>query len=167
MSDAAAASLPDVVRTSVGALVRLTPRDSLNTPEMVDALRESVVGCVASRHGKIIVDLSNVAQINSAGIEAMLDIQDQLLRLGGWLKYSQASPLLLEVFEVCGVVRYINAVDAQASSPEPRKAGPQARGRLGEILVERGLLTEEQVAEAAGLQQRSGMRIGHIVVDKG
>lgn len=39
--------------------------------------------------------------------------------------------------------------------------------RLGEILVEKGLITEEQCAQALDLQKKTGKRLGQIVIDLG
>jgi len=41
------------------------------------------------------------------------------------------------------------------------------RKKLGEILLARNLVTEEQIAEAIGLQAQTGKRMGHILVEKG
>ena len=159
---------PEVLCTNVGALVRLTPRTSLVDEQVLAAFIESVDQCIQGRQHKLIVDLANVAAIGSAGLEALLDAQDKLLRKGGWLKYSQPSSLLTTIFHVCGISDYISCADTPADqrTEPPADGKTDAHKRLGDILIEQGKLTEEQVAEAASLQERSGMRIGRIVVDK-
>ena len=39
--------------------------------------------------------------------------------------------------------------------------------RLGEILVQQKLLTEEQLKSALDEQKKSGRRLGRVVIDKG
>ncbi len=169
MNAPATAKLPDIASTNVGALVRLTPRDSLNSPALVDAFMSSVKASVDARQVKITLDLSAVQLINSQGLEALLDAQDMLLRRGGWLKYSNASVLILEIFDVCGITGYIKSVDVNAESERARAGGAkdQSKQRLGDILLDMSLISDEQIVEATGLQEQTGMRIGHIVVDKG
>ena len=41
------------------------------------------------------------------------------------------------------------------------------RKRLGEILLARNLVTEEQIAEAISLQAQTGKRMGNILIEKG
>ena len=59
----------------------------------------------------------------------------------------------------------MTAVDvaAQAEGPPPRPDGP----RLGELLVERGKLTEEQLAEALAEQEHTERPLGRILVAQG
>ena len=165
---AVADPLIPVVITNIGALVRLTPRGALNTPETVTALREAVQQTIAARQIKIVLDLGACSLINSDGLEALLDAQDQLLRLGGWLKLSHVGPLLHEILLFCDILSHIALTEPHDEEDEYGDSDTGCvRGRLGDILIAKGLLTEEQAAEAVELQSSSGMRIGHIVVDKG
>ena len=60
---------------------------------------------------------------------------------------------------------------AAADRAEPSKATRQAGGspgwRLGDLLVERGLVTTEQVEQALVLQRVSGHRLGEVLIDMG
>ncbi len=158
--------LSSIVVTHIGALVRLTPRAALNTDAAVAQLKDAVATSIAARHIKLVLDLASCPLINSSGIEALLDSQDQLLRLGGWLKLSNVPDLLAEVLEFCDVLSHIAVIESQPGLTVVANE-PQLRGRLGDILINRGLLTEEQSNEAVALQATSGMRIGQIVIDKG
>lgn len=42
-----------------------------------------------------------------------------------------------------------------------------AKRRLGDIFVERGLITDEQLQEALAVQQDTGGRLGEILVERG
>jgi hypothetical protein len=52
-------------------------------------------------------------------------------------------------------------------SHRPVRAADQRCRRLGDLLIERGLATPEQLAEAARLQGQLGLRIGRILIEKG
>ncbi|OUN01625.1 MAG: hypothetical protein BAA02_06770 [Paenibacillaceae bacterium ZCTH02-B3] len=41
------------------------------------------------------------------------------------------------------------------------------RKRLGELLAEAGIITEEQLQEALGEQQKRSMRLGDVLISRG
>ena len=45
--------------------------------------------------------------------------------------------------------------------------GRRERLRLGDMLVNQGVLTEEQLKSALGMQRGSGKKIGEVLVDEG
>ena len=47
------------------------------------------------------------------------------------------------------------------------QSGLKSRKKLGEILLSRDLVTEDQIREAIALQKELGKRMGHIMLDKG
>ncbi|MFK8017938.1 MAG: ATPase, T2SS/T4P/T4SS family [Gammaproteobacteria bacterium] len=143
--------------------MRLTPRGALSSAASVDALREALNTTVLERNLKLIVDFGACPSVDSVCLEVLLDAQDQLVRLGGWLKLANVNPLLLEIFELCDILSHIALTDPPARA----EVADTQRGRLGDILIAQGHLTETQAAQAAELQASSGMRIGHIVVEKG
>ena len=100
---------------------------------------------------------SNLKRIGQCLLEANLITEDQLaealavqkqqgLRLGdvilakGWVKASDFYETLTDHFR---------------------------KGRIGDLLVERGLLSEERLDEAIGLQKKWGTRVGDIIIAKG
>ncbi len=54
-----------------------------------------------------------------------------------------------------------------APSSEARAARPGTKGMLGQVLVKRGLVTEEQITAALAMQASSGKRLGELLVDLG
>ena len=56
------------------------------------------------------------------------------------------------------------ATDEERAAPPPPVPVP---GRVGAMLVARGLITEEQLAEALAEQERSGSRLGDVLVSGG
>ena len=62
--------------------------------------------------------------------------------------------------------------DAPAASPAPPGADegpvePQLRRPIGEIFVDRGFVTEEQLEKAVEVQGKTGQRIGEVLVEQG
>ena len=51
--------------------------------------------------------------------------------------------------------------------PRSRAMEPAARRRLGDIFIERGLITENQLREALDRQRESGGKLGEILVELG
>jgi type IV pilus assembly protein PilB len=73
----------------------------------------------------------------------------------------------MDVLTVTGVAEQVALYDAQPDAQPP--AARPARGgqaKLGDILVERGVVSAGQVAEAARLQEQTGKRMGFIMVEK-
>jgi type IV pilus assembly protein PilB len=62
------------------------------------------------------------------------------------------------------------AAPAAAAAAETATAAttrPRPKGLLGQVLVKRGLVTEEQITAALGLQSGSGKRLGEVLVEMG
>lgn len=62
-----------------------------------------------------------------------------------------------------------DAADAEAGDEDPdgERSGSRARLRLGELLVMRGIVTEEQIEERLDEQARTGDRLGEMLVHEG
>ena len=169
MSLSVVTSSPVVVRTHSGLITTLRPTDSLTNEPVVQELRQSIEDAVQSGEHNIILDLVGVPLLNSAAIEELLDSQDRLIRVGGWLKISHASPVVREILRVTDTDKYISIV-GEAQSVEVKReenGSSEKRKRLGDLLVEAGLLTGAQVAEALEIQKATGSRLGSIVIQKG
>src|SRR5262245_42485931 len=61
------------------------------------------------------------------------------------------------------------AATVEPTAPARRRTDGRKPGAtaLGALLKDRGLLTEEQLATAIARQQKTGRRLGHIVVELG
>jgi type IV pilus assembly protein PilB len=153
----------------VGVETHVAPSGSLNEAEIVDELRNTLTGCVEAGEIRLVIDLSEVAIVNSAGIEAMLDAQDHVLRAGGRLKVVQANPLVLEALEITGFTHYVPTAgnQAMAQMPEFQPDAGRKSEPLGEILVRKEMLTREQVDEALKIQHSTGRKLGEIVTARG
>ena len=164
MSSAAADIAPEVRRTRAGTVTHLAPNGSLTSDAAAGALRAAFEDCLNAREIHVVFDLASVPLLNSAALEVFLDCQDEVLRLGGWLKVSHLNAVAKEIFRITGFHDSVAAVEKQ-DGPEPPLPGRNRK--LGDLLIEQGLLTAAQVDEALLLQKKSGKRLGPIVVDKG
>lgn len=169
MSSTAPHGTPEIVRTRAGAVTHLAPNAALTTDSMLGMLRSAFEECLTAREIHVIIDLAAVPLVNSAALESLLDCQDEILRLGGWLKVSHVNAVVSEIFRVTEFHDYIAAVNKDAHSHSKSEQGSQAREkkRLGDLLVERGFLEDKQIVEALKLQKETGKRLGPIVVEKG
>ncbi len=85
-----------------GAVDVVRGSDRLNA-DHAETLRPLVDS--ALRHGqpKLIIDLVNVALIDSDGLDFLLDTRDLCLRRGGECKLAGAGPLCRDILRVSGV----------------------------------------------------------------
>jgi type IV pilus assembly protein PilB len=153
-----------VTRSRIGSMTYLAPNMALVAADAVDALQASINACIAQHQVTIVVDLGKVALLSGRALETMAHSAARLAALGGWLKLAYPNALLLDILKVTGVAAQVALYDAAPTPPAPARAGAQAK--LGDILVERGLVTAAQVTEAARLQEQTGKRMGFILVEK-
>ena len=158
-----------IVCTRIGVTTHLTLNFSLVGNDAVQDLLLQVDTCIAAHDVKIILDFSSVQLIDSLALTSLLDLQDRLIKLGGWVKVSNSNPIIREVADFTGFQDYVTFLDAGTQKPQPGDDDATlAKGaRLGDILVARGLISETRIEEALKLQDRLGKRVGQIVVDKG
>jgi type IV pilus assembly protein PilB len=153
-----------VTRSRIGSMTYLAPTMALVAADAIAALEAAIAECVAQHQVSIVLDLGKVPLLSGRALELMTRTANRLAALGGWLRLAYPSPLLLDILAVTGVADQVALYDAPpAPPPAPRPAG---QPKLGDILVERGIVTAAQVAEAARLQEQTGKRMGFIMVEK-
>ena len=169
MSSAAESIAPTIIRTQTGTITTLRPTESLTGEAVLKELHKSIEAALESGENQIVIDLVGVQLLNSAALEEILDYQDRLIRVGGWVKVSHASPVVREIFRITDLDKYISIVGEEPINKVKREEiAPSAkRKRLGDLLVEAGLLTVDQVNEALELQKKTGKRLGSIAIAKG
>jgi type IV pilus assembly protein PilB len=153
-----------VTRSRIGSMTYLAPNMALVAADAIAALDSAITACIAQHQVTIVVDLGKVALLSGRALESMVHSAARLAALGGWLKLAYPSALLLDVLKVTGVAAQVALYDAAPTPPAPARAG--AHSKLGDILVERSLVTAAQVLEAARLQEQTGKRMGFIMVEK-
>jgi type IV pilus assembly protein PilB len=153
-----------VLRTKVGAMTHLAPRASLNTEDIIQELVDATSDCLAHREIQLVIDLSAVQVVNSQALETHIDIPDKLVIIGCWAKVIHPNTLVRDIFRITGFTEYVNILDA-GNETVIKKPGKQSR--LGDSLVEKELLTQKRVEEAVALQQKTGKRMGQIIIENG
>jgi type IV pilus assembly protein PilB len=169
MSAPAAAVSESVSRVRIGVAMHVTPKFSLSGIEPLQDLMLAIDDCIDTGEIKLILDLSAAQIIDSLAISALMDVQDRLMKLGGWIKISGCNSMVREIADITGFSEYVKFLsdDGAADKKKPDEVRPGPGARLGDILVARGLTSEARIAEALKLQDRLGKRMGQIIIDKG
>jgi anti-anti-sigma factor len=176
VSDAIVVSIEDglspetVTKNRVGAMTHLFPRGNLTEPELLKALSAAVVESIDNQEVQLIIDMVSVSLVNSNALQTLFNLRQDLVRAGGWLKVTNAKPLIRDIFLVTGldqVIDIVNSFNIDKTEVARPKTNSSEGIRMGDLLVNKGLLTKEKVEEAIQLQRKSGKRIGQIIVSKG
>jgi len=169
MSASADTAAKAITRIRIGVATHVTPTRSFSGNEALQEFLLVVDECIESREFKIIIDFAAVQTIDSLAISALMDLQDRLMKLGGWVKVSGHNSIIGEVAEITGLSDYITLLNSNGErdrrQPDDVSFGPGAR--LGDILVARKLVPQAKIDEALKLQDRLGKRMGQILIDKG
>ena len=169
MSDPAEASQKPISRVRIGVATHVAPASSLVGNEAIQDLLLVIDECIEGGELKIIVDFSAVQVIDSLAISSFMDLQDRLMKLGGWVKISGHNNIIAEVADITGLSDYVtflnSAGERDRTENDDVSFGPGAR--LGDILIARNLISQKRIDEALKLQERLGKRMGQIIIDKG
>ncbi len=157
-----------VARSVLGGITYLAPADSLALEPIQTALSEAIRSCIESSRIQLVLDLDRVSLANGRAMEIMFDASTQLARLGGGLRFVNASPLLLDIFVANGVIDSESVSDQGSDAvysigERHQRSHP---GKLGELALAMGLVTEKQLSEAKELQKRSRKRLGQIMLER-
>ncbi len=163
MAEAVAQTDPVVLRTSSAHAAQLRPTFALLEERHFEAVKREVGRCVKDRDLRIILELTATRTITSALLEFLLDINDALRARGGWLQIAKINAVCAEVFRITGVADSIALLDVDSAQAQQNT---MERQRLGDILVARGVVTEEQIQEALELQKQHGKKLGEILIAK-
>jgi len=159
----------EIARSRAGVVTYLSPPGPLGEHSQIAPLREAVEACIASRELDVVIDLSAVSLVSSEALEAALDLYDALARVGGSLRVVNANAAVRDVLRLTGVSDHVALIDPDSEEADPHRAQRAApeRRRIGEILKERGLVSDEQIEKALALQRETGRRMAQVMVDEG
>ena len=163
MSASKEAVASEVLSTRMGVMTHLAPRSSLNEPQTLEDLRTETGICLERGDIQLVVDLVSVQIVNSTALEALADLQDQCVRLGGWLKLTNVAPLVQDILRISGLSAYVPVMNLELDILQSPAAQPR---KLGDILIAKQLLTRPQIEEAIQLQKKTSRRLGQILIDK-
>jgi type IV pilus assembly protein PilB len=158
-----------VARSIVGTMTYLAPVGALTTGDSTVALLDAIAECMAANQQHIILDLEQVSLLDGCGLEVIQDSNVNLTHSGGWLKYVNPSPLVRDILIATGLgdpvaLKMAAAGDLHSVGEDYSSLPPQ---KLGDILLDMGVVTTQQLDAAAELQARSGKRMGKILVENG
>jgi anti-anti-sigma factor len=97
-----------VFTSRVGVETYVTPAGPLVSPDVNQELLNALEACKNNGDTRVVVDLSDVPQINSMTIEVLLDAQDEMLRIGGRLKVTEANTLVFEILQITGFTQRVS-----------------------------------------------------------
>jgi type IV pilus assembly protein PilB len=158
--------MPEISHSRVGVTTRLSPSGPLSNEEAVSDLQEALYFCIAAHETQIALDLSSVPLVNGHALEVMLDVQDHLAKLGGGLRIAVARPIIQEILVITGIVNHIAVEGMDPKVAELSRPDTKRSRKLGDILRERGLVSNERIEEAVRQQTQTGARLGHIMLEK-
>jgi len=159
---------PDILLTHIGVMIYLTPQFTVLDENARQQLAEVFEHCLQEHEKRIVIDLTRVKTLNSLSLCAILNGAEKIIRDGGWLKLANINPVIRDILDMTGVSDYVT----QMNTPEKGSASvfmPRAileKRRLGDELVYRNLITEEQLNKALSMQSAGGKRIGQILVEQ-
>ncbi len=155
-----------VICTPIGVMTYLAPTAAHIDDATLERLHAYVDQCIEERRYRLVVDLARVHHLDSRGLEVLLDLQDKVLRLGGWLKIAQVSGIIRDVLRITRISDAIAVLDDEGQTRVEPAAQPTGV-RLGDRFVAKGLLESKQLEEALAIQQQSGKRLGEILIQRG
>ena len=157
-----------VLTDRVGVATRLLPSEGITDQVSLEAVKDAVSACLAERENLLIIDLSNVPILASHTLELLLDSQDELARRGGGLTLTNVNSINQDVLRITGVNDYVDVLNSTGNEQIlAYGTGVDLQNlRLGDLLIEAGLVEEDRVDEAIRLQSETGKRMGEIMVER-
>lgn len=162
--------MPEITRSRIGIDTYLAPSGSLADTLILKALETAVENCIAASETRLIIDFVHVPTVNSQILDLLLTWRTLLLEKGGTLTIVNANTIILDVFNITEVIKYIHIVNRDnlgAASPLQPTSVPLQHQRLGDMLVAENLVTLDKIDKAYQLQSSTGKRLGAILIEKG
>lgn len=88
-----------------GAVHVLSIEPALNQSEG-EALAEAVLGRAGGGASMIVLDLSGVSLVNSAGLDRLLSVRESARKCGGQIRLASASAVTRDVLRATGIGEY-------------------------------------------------------------
>ncbi len=157
-----------ILHANHGTFSSLTPVVACNSEAMVAELHAAVQSAVADGERVLAINLSKTSSTNSRLLETLLDCALAVQRIGGTLRLVQVGAMIAKALEITRLAQQLIIVEDQAETGA-RKSLDLTPGhrRLGDILVEQQLLSEDQLRQALKLQATVGKKLGEVIIDQG
>ena len=138
MSDSNIVKLEDnlnsgaVSRYRMGAMTHLLPRGDLSDDEQLEALKAAATECLENQEIQLVIDLVSVSLIDSKALENLYDLRQDLAKVGGWLKLTNAKPLIVDILRVTAMDQFIEIVNSlEVKKSQPARAPALAESQIG------------------------------------
>ena len=158
-----------IARSLVGTMIYLVPTAPLVSDSACAELASTIEQCISEEQFQLILDLEQVSLIGGRSMEIMLDANTRLSHLGGSLKFVNPTTLVKDILVATGLgesASFRGADFGGLHSIGSHYVQP-SQAKLGDILLEMGLVTQKQLDEVAALQAKTNKRMGAILVDSG
>jgi anti-anti-sigma factor len=91
----------EINEQSHGAVTVLKPMGPLLNPD-AEQFKKRALDVVARNLGRLVIDASAIAFVDSCGVEALADVTEKIGQSGRALKLCAANPTVLRVLELTG-----------------------------------------------------------------
>ena len=91
-----------IQETKQGAVTVLKPEGPLTGDDATE-LRTVAMKALESNLGRFVIDMSAIAFVDSGGLEALVDVTEELQKSGQMLKLCSTNKTLREVFTLTGI----------------------------------------------------------------
>jgi anti-anti-sigma factor len=149
--------------------VVLSPREPLVAGGAAEAFERHLQQICRNGHRQVVIDLSAVQAIDSAGIRALIRGHTSALRLGGRMRLAAPSPgvrRVLELLNLLAVFEVYESADAARIASWPWRAIRIAAAGtlLCGLLVVAGLKWQIELATPAGIESLTGRANGAAAI---
>jgi anti-anti-sigma factor len=91
----------DIQEQSQGAVVVIKPMGPLTEPD-ADAFKARAMDAVSKNLGRIVIDASAIAFLDSRGVEVLADVTEEIAQSGRALKLCAANGTVRSILELTG-----------------------------------------------------------------
>lgn len=99
-----------IQETKQGAVTVLKPAGPLTGNDVVE-FRAMAMKSLESNLGRFLIDMSAIAFVDSGGLEALVDVTEELQKSGQMLKLCSTNKTIREVFTLTGISPYFEHFD--------------------------------------------------------
>lgn len=107
--------MPALTEIQHGAVLVLRPEGPL-VQDDAQALRDRAMLAAGPMLGRLAIDMAEAKYVDSAGLEAMLDIAEQLAGCGQTLRLAGVVPTVREILEITGQAQRYEYYDDTTSA---------------------------------------------------
>lgn len=158
-----------IAHSLIGTMSYLSPAGSLADEAACKALEDAVLNCILAHQIHVVLDLERISLLGGRALEIMLEANTKLTHNGGYLKYTNPTTLVKDILVVTGLgdQTALNTASFGKLHSVGEDFTVRPNLKLGQILLEMGVVTEARLEEAMHLQASTNKRMGKILVSNG